>query len=347
MVSHIYITFKVSGKDEFMSTLGKLELYAKHNLNVLLIGLHGIGKSTIVKSLAEKLNLRFKYYSSSTLDPFTDIVGIPVPDKDNKTMNFYRSKDLEDAEFLMFDELNRAHPRVLNAVLEIIQFKTVNGTPLPKLKMVWGAINPPGEDYQVEELDPALVDRFHIYFKMNSELNLKYLEDKSTPEIAKALYGWWNQTLNAEQRRICTPRRIEYLAVMMKKDIPIYDAFPQGHLFPVDELIRRVRIASGEAEGPVADHDSIVANKQSWIELVRKEPKYYIPVHAALKNFEEFDLFECRDLLESLPKDLVNDIGTGKWNNMKKTFLAMFEKNHYDARHYPKIFHAFAPKEEF
>jgi len=142
-----------------MSTLeDKLLTYAKNNLNVLIIGTHGIGKSLIVKSIAEKLKIKFKYFSTSTLDAFADLVGIPTPDKETNSLKFYRPKDLEDAEFIFFDELSRGHPRVLNAILEIIQFKTVNGYKLPNLKIVWAAMNPSGEDYQTEELDPALTD---------------------------------------------------------------------------------------------------------------------------------------------------------------------------------------------
>ena len=45
-----------------MNTLQeKLFKYAENNLNVLLVGVHGIGKSMIVKDLAEKLKLKFKY----------------------------------------------------------------------------------------------------------------------------------------------------------------------------------------------------------------------------------------------------------------------------------------------
>ena len=76
-----------------MSLEKKLLTYAEHNLNVMLIGSHGIGKSTVVKAVAEKLGMRFKYYSSSTLDPFAELIGIPVPDKDRGTVDFFRPHD--------------------------------------------------------------------------------------------------------------------------------------------------------------------------------------------------------------------------------------------------------------
>ena len=48
-------------------------------LNVLLVGNHGVGKSAMVLEEAKRQGLKMKYYSSSTLDPWSDLVGIPVP----------------------------------------------------------------------------------------------------------------------------------------------------------------------------------------------------------------------------------------------------------------------------
>src|SRR5439155_607532 len=47
-------------------------------LNVLVEGPHGVGKTSLALDGAAELNLRVKYWSASTLDPF-DLVGIPVP----------------------------------------------------------------------------------------------------------------------------------------------------------------------------------------------------------------------------------------------------------------------------
>lgn len=325
-----------------MSTLlDKLELYAKHNLNVLLIGTHGIGKSTVTKAIADKAGLKFKYYSASTLDPFADLVGIPVPNRDNGTMAFYRPKDLEEAEFLMFDELNRAHPRVLNAVMEIIQFKSVNGTPLPNLKMVWAAINPPGDDYQVEELDPALVDRFHQFIKMDATVNLEYLESKTNPQIAKALHGWWTTALSDELRRVCTPRRIEYIGMMLVKNIPIQDAFPQGHLFPVDDLHRRVRLATGQEVDLECTPESLLNKQAEWIQKLKDHPRYFIPVSEQIKKFNKEQIFKARDVLESLPKDLVAKVASDKFVMLRRQVLQKFIDAGCTEQQYPKIFQAF------
>jgi MoxR-like ATPase len=332
-----------------MSLVEKLEIYAANHLNVLLIGSHGIGKSTIVKAIAEKLNLKFKYYSASTLDPFADLVGIPSPDKEAGALKFYRPKDLEDAEFIMFDELNRAHPRVLNAVLEIIQFKSVNGYTLPHLKMVWAAMNPPGENYAVEELDPALVDRFHQYIKMQAEINLEYLSTRMKPDVAKMLKGWWETCLSDEQKKLLTPRRIEYLGMMISKDIPWRDAMPQGHPMPEEELARRIRILRKEEDDLVVTREGILENTNLFIKSIKLDPKMSISVATVVGRLTEEEIFQCRDLVEALPKELVKNIGKSRFPMRRRILQDIFKVANIDMQtSYPKLAEAFqcAFKEE-
>lgn len=190
------------------------------NLNVLLIGLHGVGKTAAVLDLCKEKGLKLKYYSCSTLDPYTDLVGVPDPvtgEDGLRELQMVRPREVDEAEILFFDELNRAHPKVLNAVLEIIQFRSINGERLPNLKMIWAAINPPGQEYQVEELDPALVDRFDVFEDVAARPSVDYLASRGIrPSIAKALVAWWNDQ-NKNRRNPAeqiTPRRLEKIGVV-------------------------------------------------------------------------------------------------------------------------------------
>lgn len=318
----------------------KLTKYAEHNLNVLITGTHGIGKSTIVKNIAKKMNLKFGYYSASTLDPWADIVGIPKPvDEDGKRyLDFYRPRDLETAEFIMFDELNRAHPRVLNAVLEIIQFKSVNGNPLPNLKMVWAAINPPGQNYQVEDLDPALLDRFHVFFKMNAMIDVEYLSTIMDPSLAKTLRNWWQDDLTKELKELLTPRRIEYIGRMIEMKLQWKDALPPGHVFPRQCLDRRLRILNGEEKDFILNKKNIIENEKSLIKRLKTQPDCAIKIAQQMIKFSDDQLFTCRNLLESLTKELVLNLGNMKFPGRKKSFRYKFEEAKIDyLKDYPKI----------
>jgi hypothetical protein len=325
-----------------MSLYDKLSVYASKHYNVMLVGRHGIGKTTIVKELAQNLNYKFKYYSASTLDPFSDLVGIPVPDIKNKRLDFIKPEDLKDAEFIFFDELNRAHPKVLNAVLEIIQFKSVNGEKLNNLKMVWAAINPPGEEYDVEDLDPALVDRFHAFIKMKPEINLTYMSKVLGKELSRALHDWWNNDLDDKQRNLLSPRRMEYIGLMIKDNIDYRDAVPQGHTFPTPDLDRRVKSAlTGEEEMPFTK-EAILANKDKFFKKVQEDPRIALKLSNIMVKFNNQELFDCRDIVESMTKEMVMRLSDKKFAMKKRELLEMFAANNVDlAVKYPKMAEAF------
>jgi len=218
-------------------------------LNVLLCGYHGVGKTQMVLDEAGKLKLPLKYYSSATLDPWADIVGIPVPidgkSSDGiirKQLNFIRPCDVEQAEIIFLDELNRAHPKVLNAVLEAIQFHSINGEPLLNLRMVWAAINPPDDIYQVNQLDPVLVDRFHVHLEVPAEPSVDYYANKvGIPlHIAKALVLWWNRDLDDNLRKLISPRRLEYIGTNYTKGVELRYSLPPSVKAPLQHLLRRI-----------------------------------------------------------------------------------------------------------
>jgi hypothetical protein len=326
-----------------MSTLeDKLLTYAKNNLNVMIIGTHGIGKSTVVKAIAEKLGMKFKYYSSSTLDPYSELIGVPVPNKERKSLDFYRPDDLGNAEFVFFDELNRVqNPRILNAVLEIVQFKSINGEPLKNLKMVWCAINPPG-DYQVEDLDPALVDRFHIYITMKASIDMEYMKSKMSEKVAKVVKDWWETDLSDEQRKILTPRRVEYLGCMIDNNIPWRDAIPVGHTFPVNQLDKRIdQMITGEDE-LVLSKDNVLSKVEEFIGKLDKDPRIAIGLSSVIAKFNEDELFKCRNLIEKLPTELVNKVIENKFITRQRTLRDLFVDAHIDiVKDYPKICKSF------
>lgn len=216
--------------------------------NLLLVGDHGVGKTAMVLEEANRQGLVLKYYSSSTLDPWADLVGIPVPVQaggnqgEMRRLEFVRPADVDRAEILFFDELNRAHPKVLNTVLEAIQFRTINGLSLPNLKMVWAAINPPGGVYQVNELDPVLLDRFHVHLEVPAEPCVDYYTDRAriSPPIAKALVLWWHRDLDDNLRKMISPRRLEYIGRNYQDGIEPRYSLPPTVRAPLQHLLRRI-----------------------------------------------------------------------------------------------------------
>lgn len=254
--------------------------YLDAALNVLLIGLHGTGKTSAVLDIAKEKGYKVKIYTCSTLDVYTDLVGVPVPTTlpdGTKATEMVRPRDVDKADFIFFDEINRADPKTLNAILEIVQFQTINGEALPNLKCCWAAMNPPDHGYQVDDLDPALVDRFDVYVEVKSKPSVSYLATKMAPEVAKALVKWWegmNKDRRAETDYI-SPRRLEKIGQVYEITGSAGDAIPgwtKVERAKLDDLLKAAKAsaagsAAAQAQGGIgAAPDSSLTYEKAYIE---------------------------------------------------------------------------------
>lgn len=242
----------------------RAELYLEQNMNVLLVGPAGTGKTESVMELARKNDLRMKYFSCSTLDPFTDLVGVPVPHTrpdGSQELRMIRPREIDEAEFIFFDEFNRASNEVLNAVFEIIQFGTINGEPLPKLRCCWAAMNPNDGVYQVNDLDPALVDRFDAYVKVDPRPSVHYMVKHGIQQhIAEAIISWWRDHNKDPKRQgpenYVSPRRLFKLAQLYQVSQEINAGLVPWGNFDRQKLTKSLRDADerhGEKVGGLGE----------------------------------------------------------------------------------------------
>lgn len=195
-----------------------LDFWLEHNYNVLFVGEAGVGKTSMVLDAFDRAGLKHRYYSAATMDPWVDLIGVPkeVSDGDgNPVLDLIRPKEWQEdnVEAIFLDEYNRAPKKVRNAVMELIQFKSINGKRYENLKVVWAAINPEDSqmenEYDVETLDPAQKDRFHFHVKIPYKPNHSYFEGKYGREISGIAVEWWNSMPKATQKEV-SPRRLDY-----------------------------------------------------------------------------------------------------------------------------------------
>ena len=140
--------------------------------NIMLVGKHGIGKSEILTSFFNSKGLKVvTLFLGQMADP-GDIIGIPskVEKQDAKGKATSRTDFTPPYWFpqdgqpivLFLDELNRARPEILQTVMDLTLNRKLAGKALPEGSHVISAVND-GEEYQLTDLDPALVSRFNIY----------------------------------------------------------------------------------------------------------------------------------------------------------------------------------------
>lgn len=131
--------------------------------NIMLAGRHGIGKSEILtKYFAEKGMKVIALFLGQMSDP-GDLIGLP--DKSGEKTIFRPPYwfPLDGKPIVLFlDELNRARPEVLQTIMDLALNRKLAGRELPKGSRVISAVNE-GEEYQLTDLDPALVSRFNVF----------------------------------------------------------------------------------------------------------------------------------------------------------------------------------------
>lgn len=304
-------SFLVGQSETFM----KLLKMAEEKLNVLLIGDHGIGKTEIFHQIMAYLGLTAIYLSASTLDPYCDIIGIPVPmttggnrldgatDEQVKgaILKYVRDHRLQNAHVIMLDELNRSAAKVRNACFEMIQFKAIQGEKMPNLQMVWSAVNNPDSEmhYSTEELDPALVDRYHAYVEMKAEPNKDVYVRKGYEEgMVKKFIAWWH-TVGEKGKRYLTPRRLEYMMMAWSRGIDLsYVLTPKKLLPNCPEFTIQALIETLESKEKV----------EEMVEVFKNYDADYM-----IRNFEEiiaesYQVGNNHHLVESFKKMKAKDL---------------------------------------
>lgn len=133
---------------------------------IMLVGLHGIGKSEMIAQYAEKvgkkcIDLRLSQMTEG------DLLGIPHFDAETKTTEFYPPHRMYEASqrpcILFFDELNRASREVRQGIFQVADSRKLGSLKLHPDTQVISAVNPDDENYQVNPFDPAEVDRWAIF----------------------------------------------------------------------------------------------------------------------------------------------------------------------------------------
>jgi len=155
-----------------------------NSISVMIKGNHGIGKSQVVKQVADDLGIPMIDFRLSQND-VGDIKGIPfqrngrtvfappelmpITEKDAKELKelLGLEEDIHlgrygDKGILFLDEINRASREVQQAAFELVLDRRLNLRELPDGWRVVTAINDNDDLYTVGSLDPAFVSRFMV-----------------------------------------------------------------------------------------------------------------------------------------------------------------------------------------
>lgn len=109
--------------------LHMLAFTIKNKRNLLVLGSAGSGKTEAAKSTAEKLGYEVVYLNLSVLEA-PDLVGLPMLNKDGRVsyaLPVFFPLESSNKIVLLIDEVDKAKPELQNPMLELLQFRSING----------------------------------------------------------------------------------------------------------------------------------------------------------------------------------------------------------------------------
>jgi len=144
--------------------------------SVLIVGVHGLGKTDVIKSWAKNNNVHLEvlYLSNQEVG---DLIGLPkITEVHGELVTTWTVpiwlQKLQEASSngqktaIFLDEFSRAPLDVRQCALQLVLDKKIHQHKLPVTNntetMIIAADNPDDGNYQVEALDPALLDRFLV-----------------------------------------------------------------------------------------------------------------------------------------------------------------------------------------
>lgn len=136
---------------------------------VFISGPPGIGKSSIVKQVAEKAGIECIDMRLALKDP-TDLRGIPVPENGKAKWLPPSELPTDGRGILFLDEINRAPTLVQSSAFQLVLDRKLGDYVLPVGWTIIAAGNKAEHGAHIYKMDPALRNRFvHVYFELHRD----------------------------------------------------------------------------------------------------------------------------------------------------------------------------------
>lgn len=206
-----------------------LDAVLRDGINVFFEGVPGTGKTSKIKAYLAKHNTDVVYYSVPALSP--EDLHVPFPAADGSVLEIMPQAKLVSTpanggkKVIVLDEVCRGVRRTQNALMEVIQERTVGGQVIPGLAGNIGINNPKavaGFKLDVGKSDMAQATRWTLSIQLNNvETGWSgYLYETYGDEITPFI-EWWQDDLDDLGRVLITPRTIERLYGLYKGGLPL------------------------------------------------------------------------------------------------------------------------------
>ncbi|MGI4843942.1 MAG: AAA family ATPase [Janthinobacterium lividum] len=300
----------IIGQEDVVDLLVTCLLAGGH---ALVEGVPGLGKTLLVKSLAQATDMEFRRVQFTPDLMPSDIVGTEILEEDTATRQrvFRFQQGPVFTQVLLADEINRAPPKTQSALLEAMQERAVTfaGTThkLPRPFFVLATQNPI-EQAGTYPLPEAQLDRFLL------RIDVVYpTEDEEVLMVSRTTHAGLDDAEPA--MTVETLLRLQQLV----RDIEIgehllrYATRLVRNTRPALTTVAAVKQHIGWGAGPRAGQALVLASKaralmQGRLAVTRDDIQaMLLPVlaHRVLRNFEaEADGIAIADILQSLRNEI-------------------------------------------
>ena len=242
-------------------------------------GKHGIGKSEIISQMFKDLGYRMIYLFVGQASDAGDLIGLPdkvdavFKNEDGeeyvaKITTFAPPKwwprDPQEKICIFLDEANRGKPEISQCLMDMLLNRKLNGMQLPTNTRIVGAWNPIDDGfYQVEEPDPAWLDRWNVY--------------TLDPSVEEWMDWAWKAGVNNNVIGFISENR-ELLDPYISSSKEILKKYKAGSVLPSRRSWHRVSQIMNEA---IKDNDQFWVDSDNGLGLLKEMVAGVVGVHAA------------------------------------------------------------------
>lgn len=258
-----------------------IEVAHKSQNNVLVVGNPGVGKSSVIESMASDKVRVMTMTGSSTIEEYVN--GIPQVSKDGSKLEYISPQWFVDMiewanehtgkdeyQILFLDEFNTADPQVLKTFLTILserRIPTLNRS-LPEHVVLVAAMNP-NDQNDTDKLIRPMASRFMV-MNVNSDKATyrRYIEGVNEPEV----FGGDKFTNETE---ITVEQKVAILDQISDGDWNRYvdedeSQYHEVNARSVTNFFRALALAENREENCPKLAYAFLGTKLDWVESVEK-----------------------------------------------------------------------------
>lgn len=183
-----YVTYGARVSAESVSTLlehalDSMAQQPERPTPLCIWGLHGIGKTELVRELARDRGCAFVYLAPAQFEEMGDLLGMPKIGADSlkgEVTQFVAPEWVPRSPgpgILLLDDVNRADDRILRGIMQLFQNYELVSWTLPEQWLIVCTANPDGGDYSVTTLDEAMLTRMlHVTMEFDVQAWARWAE---------------------------------------------------------------------------------------------------------------------------------------------------------------------------